>query len=348
MYVSNAKHTSYYYQRALGFELIAFGDDSSGLKGKLSYILKQNQIYLIITSITDSNSPYNKFTSIHGDFVKNIAFIAKGDIDKCYEKFVASKVRIIKPKQRKSFFEKEVTTYIIQGYEHLEHSIYSDNLSEEELLLLNGYTRTKNNIKKSGSCLLKIDHIAFCLPYGGLEKIASYYKHYFDFHESRHEYIYSDNELSGMRTLVIESENKMVKFPLVEPINNDSPLNIFLSYYKKGGVHHVAYSTNDIVNAVRITSLEGVEYLQAPDTYYLKRSKNHDISNLNILRQYNILVEQNASGSLKQIFSMPLQPFPTFFFELIERKNNEGFGSGNIKALYDSINLEKQKYASIK
>lgn len=155
-----------------------------------------------------------------------------------------------------------------------------------------------------------------------------------------------------MRTVVLESFSSIVKLPVVEPLkrSKESALDEFIHFYNGSGVHHVAFYSNNIINTVDSTRYNGVQYMDnTTKSYYdtLKIKVSNMIQeNLEELEKRHILLDIEGNGYLLQIFSKPLQPKPTFFIEIIQRKNSEGFGSGNIKALYDSIAIEKDRRAS--
>lgn len=343
MQVSNAKHTSYYYQHALGFKLIAFGDSSTGLEDKVSFVLKQNRICIVITSSTNPESNDYALTCKYGDWVKDIAFFIRDNFEKFYDHLVENNARFIKHKHKYRFQGNMLDCCIVRGYNDIQHTIYSNDYLDIDTILPPGYIPLTSLESSNSVGLSEIDHVAFCVPSGCMQKLVHIYTKLFGFCEKRaEEKIYSDNHSSGMKTLVIESRDGAVKFPLVEPLNERSPLSTFLTYYDSGGVHHVAYSTDNIIQVVKTTIQNGAEYMSAPSAYYEAIQRKYQIPYLDLLKTSNILVEIESHDScLMQIFSKPLQPFATFFFEIIERRNNFGFGSGNIKALYDSIDLTR-------
>ena len=110
-----------------------------------------------------------------------------------------------------------------------------------------------------------------------------------------------------------------------------------------GGVQHLAVATDDIIETVTQLRNRGIEFLHVPDVYYddLLDRVGHIEEDINQLRQLNILVDRDEEGYLLQIFTKPLEPRPTVFFEIIQRKGATSFGKGNFKALFESIEREQ-------
>ena len=116
------------------------------------------------------------------------------------------------------------------------------------------------------------------------------------------------------------------------------------------GIQHVAIRTNNIMKAIKAMRLNGVEFLQVPDTYYDQlRGRNLPISeSIDDLQELGILVDFEGEGYLLQLFTKPIVDRPTFFFEIIQRRGkSEGFGQGNFQALFEAIELDQQKRGNL-
>ena len=140
--------------------------------------------------------------------------------------------------------------------------------------------------------------------------------------------------------------NGYVKFPINEPAEGKkkSQVEEYLEFYKGEGVQHVAIATHDIIKTVTDLQNRGVEFLQVPDAYYndlLSRVGAID-EELSELRKLGILVDRDDEGYLLQIFTKPIMPRPTLFFEIIQRKGAQSFGKGNFKALFEAIEREQE------
>lgn len=127
----------------------------------------------------------------------------------------------------------------------------------------------------------------------------------------------------------------------------------FVDYYGKAGVQHIALRSNDIIQSITNLRARGTEFLDIPDSYYtqlrrrLPKSKVNVVEDLDVLQKLKILIDYDDNGYLLQIFSKPLQDRPTVFIEIIQRRNHNGFGAGNFKALFESIELEQQERGNL-
>jgi len=139
--------------------------------------------------------------------------------------------------------------------------------------------------------------------------------------------------------------NGRVKFPINEPARGKkkSQVEEYLDFYEGEGIQHVALATDDIVETIHQLKRRGVEFLQVPDSYYdtLKDRVGDIDESIDRLKELGILVDRDDEGYLLQLFTKPMQPRPTMFFEIIQRKGATSFGKGNFKALFESIEKEQ-------
>jgi 4-hydroxyphenylpyruvate dioxygenase len=148
-----------------------------------------------------------------------------------------------------------------------------------------------------------------------------------------------------MKSKVMESSDSIIKFPLIEATSGHrkSQVDEYLEFNDGPGVQHTALASDDIIRTVSLLRNGGIEFVRTPNTYYdeLVERVGHVEEELAVLRDLGILVDKDGWGYLMQIFSKPLQARPTFFVEIIQRKGARGFGSGNIKALFEAAELEQ-------
>jgi 4-hydroxyphenylpyruvate dioxygenase len=145
---------------------------------------------------------------------------------------------------------------------------------------------------------------------------------------------------------VMSSGNGKIKFPINEPAEGKkkSQVEEFLDFYEGEGIQHIALSTDNIVKTVTDLKSRGVEFLKVPSYYYdsvLNRVGKID-EEISQLKKLNILVDRDDEGYLLQIFTRPIEPRPTMFFEIIQRKGALSFGKGNFKALFEAIEKEQE------
>ncbi|MBL8958931.1 MAG: VOC family protein, partial [Gemmatimonadetes bacterium] len=144
---------------------------------------------------------------------------------------------------------------------------------------------------------------------------------------------------------VMSNGNGRIKFPINEPATGKkkSQIEEYLDFYRGPGVQHIAVATDDIISTVRALKSRGVEFLRTPGTYYdevFDRVGKID-EDTTALRELGILIDRDDEGYLLQIFTKPVEDRPTLFYEIIQRKGAKGFGKGNFRALFESIEREQ-------
>ena len=140
--------------------------------------------------------------------------------------------------------------------------------------------------------------------------------------------------------------NGRIKFPINEPAEGKkkSQVEEYLDFYEGEGVQHIAVATDDIIKTVKDLRSRGVEFLRVPDTYYDAVTDRVGKIDEDIvpLKELGFLVDRDDEGYLLQIFTRPVEPRPTMFFEIIQRKGAQSFGKGNFKALFEAIEREQE------
>jgi 4-hydroxyphenylpyruvate dioxygenase len=140
--------------------------------------------------------------------------------------------------------------------------------------------------------------------------------------------------------------NGRIKFPINEPAEGKkrSQVDEYLDFYEDEGVQHIAVATDNIIKTVRALKSRGIEFLRVPETYYddLLDRVGEIEEDIEPLKELGILVDRDDEGYLLQLFTKPVEPRPTMFFEIIERKGATSFGKGNFKALFEAIEREQE------
>jgi 4-hydroxyphenylpyruvate dioxygenase len=148
-----------------------------------------------------------------------------------------------------------------------------------------------------------------------------------------------------MRSTVLENPARSVKFPIVEPADGRrrSQVEDFVVHHQGAGVQHLALLCEDIVSAVQWLSSKGIGFLKVPPAYYEGLSARFEEMNgrIELLRAHGILFDRDDSGDLLQTFTTPIGERPTLFLELVERRGAKGFGSRNIRALFEAVEREQ-------
>jgi 4-hydroxyphenylpyruvate dioxygenase len=192
-----------------------------------------------------------------------------------------------------------------------------------------------------------IDHCVGNVEEGKMEYWADWYSRVMGFER----YITFDDkdistEYSALMSIVMSQDKASIRFPLNEPAagRKKSQIEEYLDFYEGPGCQHVALLTKDIIATVSRLRKNGVEFLSVPDTYYdlvWDRVGDHVKEDRDKIRELGILVDSDEEGYLLQLFSQPVEDRPTLFFEIIQRRGSRGFGKGNFKALFESIEREQ-------
>jgi 4-hydroxyphenylpyruvate dioxygenase len=152
-------------------------------------------------------------------------------------------------------------------------------------------------------------------------------------------------EYSSLMSKVMANGNDRIKFPINEPATGKkkSQIDEYLEAYGGPGVQHMALATDDIIRTVTVLRERGVEFLSVPTTYYaeLQARVGRIDEPVDELARLGILVDRDPDGYLLQIFTKPVEDRPTVFYEIIQRKGAKGFGKGNFRALFESIEREQ-------
>ena len=195
-----------------------------------------------------------------------------------------------------------------------------------------------------GFGLTFIDHLTHNLYLGNMQQWSDYYERLFNFREIR--YFDIKGAKTGLVSKAMTAPDGVVRIPLNESSDPKSQINEYLDAYKGEGIQHIACFTNNIYDTVEKMREQGVEFLDTPDTYFDvidQRIPNHgeDVARLS---RNKILIDadpETKSRKLLQIFTQNC--IGPIFFEIIQRKGNEGFGEGNFQALFESIERDQMK-----
>jgi len=201
-----------------------------------------------------------------------------------------------------------------------------------------------------------IDHVVGNQPDLQMNNVADWYERQLAFHRF---WSIDDSQLhtdfSALRSIVVTNWDETIKMPINEPApgKRKSQIQEYVDFYGGAGVQHIALNTSDIIGSIRAMKARGLEFLTIPDSYYdqlreqLKHSKVKIEENLDIIQELNILIDYDENGYLLQIFSKIMQDRPTLFMETIQRRNHQGFGAGNFKALFVAIELDQKRRGNL-
>ncbi|PDH46891.1 MAG: 4-hydroxyphenylpyruvate dioxygenase [Bacteroidetes bacterium MED-G20] len=347
-YVGNAKQAAHFYKTAFGFQSLAYRGLETGSKESVSYVVKQGKIKLVLTTALNSQSSIGEHVKKHGDGVKIIALWVE-DSKKSYDETIKRGARsYLNPTTEKDEFGKIVKSGIYTYGETVHLFIERKNYSGE---FLPGFIKWESRYNPPLVGLKYIDHMVGNVGWGEMNTWVKWYEEvmgFVNFLSFDDKQIHTD--YSALMSKVMSNGNGRIKFPLNEPAKGKkrSQIEEYLDFYESPGVQHIAIATDNIIETVKKLKSRGVDFLSAPPLEYYKeipkrlgshmKMMKEDISEL---QELAILVDADEEGYLLQIFTKPVEDRPTLFFEIIQRMGARGFGAGNFKALFESIEREQ-------
>lgn len=342
-YVSNAKQACHYYQTVFGFDLVAYRGLETGTRDRVSYVMQQGNIRFILTGAMGPEGAIAEHVALHGDGVKDLAMLVE-DVDRAHTECVRRGARSVTPPTDMSDENGTIRYAAIATYGDTIHS-FIDNRKYKGVFLP-GFIPKSNPLKAQSVGIQYIDHCVGNVELGKMNDWVAFYRDVMGFTQ----YLSFDDkdistEYSALMSKVMAGGRGRIKFPINEPADGKkkSQIEEYLDYYRGPGVQHMALLTGDIVATVRMLTKNGLEFLKVPSSYYdelIDRVGKID-EPVDDLKELGILVDCDDEGYLLQIFSKPVQDRPTLFFEIIQRKGARGFGKGNFKALFESIEREQ-------
>jgi 4-hydroxyphenylpyruvate dioxygenase len=199
----------------------------------------------------------------------------------------------------------------------------------------------------AGHGLRYIDHLTHNVHRGRMKEWAEFYERIFNFREIR--YFDIEGQVTGVKSRALTSPCGKIRIPINEEGNEKSgQISEYLDTYRGEGIQHIAMGARDLLATVDALRASGVKLLDTPDTYYElidKRIPGHG-ENIAQLSERRILIDGRPGELLLQIFSE--NQLGPIFFEFIQRKGDEGFGEGNFKALFESIELDQMRRGVLK
>ena len=348
LYVGNAKQAAHFYKTAFGFQSLAYRGLETGSKNAASYVLKQGKIRLVLTTPLHSKSPINDHLRKHGDGVKVIALLVDDAKAAHAETTKRGAKSYFTPKKSQDEHGVIITSGIYTYGETVHVFVERKNYKG---VFFPGYEVWNSTYNPPSSGLKFIDHIVGNVGWGQMDIWVQWYEEvmgFVNFLSFDDKQIHT--EYSALMSKVMSNGNGRIKFPINEPAEAEkrSQIEEYLDFYEDSGVQHLAVATDDIITTVKQLKKNGVEFLPPPPkTYYdaipsrlgahMKLMKE-DIS---ALKELSILVDADEEGYLLQIFTKPIEDRPTLFFEIIQRMGAKGFGAGNFKELFESIEREQ-------
>lgn len=353
-YVGNAKQAAHFYKTAFGFQSYAYKGLETGSRDQVSYVLKQDKIKLVLTTPLNSKSPINDHIVKHGDGVKVVALWVD-DARKSYEETTKRGARsYMEPKVEKDEYGEVVRAGIYTYGETVHMFVERKNYNGA---FMPGFVAWQSDYNPEPVGLKYIDHMVGNVGWGEMNTWVKWYEDvmgFVNFLSFDDKQIHT--EYSALMSKVMSNGNGRIKFPINEPAEGKkkSQIEEYLDFYEGPGVQHIAVATDDIIKTVTKLRSRGVEFLSTPPEEYYRavpgrlEEFSHELrEDIETLKSLGIMIDADEEGYLLQIFTKPVEDRPTLFFEIIQRMGAKGFGAGNFKALFESIEREQRKRGTL-
>ena len=349
LYVGNAKQAAHFYKTAFGFQSHAYKGLETGSRDTVSYVVKQDKIRLVLTTPLNSSNPINDHIVKHGDGVKVIALWVDDATQAWKETTSRGAKSYMEPTVEKDDDGEVVRAGLYTYGETVHMFVERKNYNG---VFLPGFTKWESEYNPEPLGLKYIDHMVGNVGWGEMDQWVKWYEDVMGFEN----FLSFDDkqihtEYSALMSKVMSNGNGRIKFPINEPAEGKkrSQIEEYLDFYEGPGCQHIAVATNDIISTVKGMRDRGVEFLTTPPDAYYDAAPNrlaehdHELNeDLKTLKELGIMIDADDEGYLLQIFTRPVEDRPTLFFEIIQRMGARGFGAGNFKALFESIEREQE------
>jgi 4-hydroxyphenylpyruvate dioxygenase len=324
------------YFESLGFRAVARH------RSKAVTLYRQNDVNFVVNAEPDSHGA--RFARAHGPSACAMAFRVK-DAGKAHATAVQKGATPFQGKVGPMELNIPAiegiggsVIYFVDRYSPGEPSIYDVDFVP---------TDAAKGFRHDGVGLAEIDHVTHNVFRGNMDKWAGFYEKLFNFREVK--YFDIEGKLTGLKSRAMTSPCGKIRIPINESSDDKSQIAEYLKEYKGEGIQHIALSTNDIYETVEKLRKKEVAFQSTIDTYYEgvdTRVPDHG-EDLARLKRNQILVDGGpGAGLLLQIFTQ--NAIGPIFFEIIQRKGNDGFGEGNFQALFESIELDQIRRGVLK
>ncbi len=342
-YVGNAKQAAHFYDKTFGFKPVARAGLETGSRERASYVMEQGNVRFVLTSAFTPDSDICRHCALHGDAVKAIA-LSVGDVEAALRETQARGATVLKPA---TALEDENGTLVTGEIKYAGDLVFRFvDRGNYRGTFAPGFQPIDAH-GAPGVGLASIDHVVTNVYIGEMDYWADWFANVMGFSNLAH---FTDEDISteysALMSKVMENGTGKCKFPINEPAEGKrkSQIEEYLDYHYGGGVQHIAMTTANIYETVTELRRRDIDFLRIPDTYYkyMKERVGDVGEDWDQLQELGILLDKDEDGYLLQIFTQPMQDRPTLFFEVIQRHGCRGFGIGNFKALFVSIEEEQR------
>lgn len=307
---------------SFGFTQVAEARD----RGKVSSLLRQGDVQLIVSS----GPATGEFLKAGGDGIADIALTCD-NVSTTRDAAVAAGAAVI---------DSAPNYPVVSGFGRVCHTLLPlDDPSRHRLPPGRAWGTSEDAGPRPGGRIRQLDHVAVCLEAGTLDEYVDFYSAGFGLARYSSEYITIGGQ--AMDSIVVRSPSGGITYTFLapDPAKDSGQIDAFLERNDGPGVQHLAFLVDDITSSVYEFRDRGVEFLSTPDTYYdmlIERLPGLRADTA-ALRATGVLADRDEWGDLLQLFTRSPYPRNTLFYELIQRRGARGFGSANIRALYEAV-----------
>jgi 4-hydroxymandelate synthase len=321
LYVDDDADVVDYFGSAFGFVTAAV---STGPEHR-STMLRQGDVTLVVTAGPIASA----FLAAHGDGVGDLA-LQCNEPDAARERAIAAGARPLADGR-------------VAGRGGLTHTLVGRPAPGTSPAPPDREWRTLRAAPSTPGHITMLDHVAVCVEAGTLQAMADFYTEAFGLHRYSSEYIQVGEQ--AMDSVVVRSAGGGVTFTVLapDPHRNTGQIDAFLERNGGAGVQHLAFGVDDVVYAVRDYRDRGVRFLTTPAAYYdrLGAVMSDMREAIGDLRDTGVLADRDEWGYLLQLFTASPHERNTLFYELVQRRGARGFGTANIRALYEAVERER-------
>jgi 4-hydroxyphenylpyruvate dioxygenase len=348
-YVEDAIKWRDWFVRVMGFYSLASGNDTQTQTEVV--VSRGGEVKFVLSSPLAVGSPAAEFLRSHPPGVADVAFAVDSLSEVLAKAFLAG-VKVRHPVEQWYSEQGRLCWCQIHSNANLTHTLVERR--GKTPLLPDDWIVEKDLPPASERHFTGIDHVVLNVARGALDATVNWYEKVLGFKQKQTFTI--KTEQSGLYSQVIVHPHSGVQFPINEPRSPNSQIQEFLNFNRGAGIQHIALKTFEIAKVTQTLRQAGLSFLDVPKTYYDRIQKQYpqltfspqewqEICDRGILVDFeNINGANGERPLLLQIFTKPIFNLPTFFFELIERRDRaKGFGEGNFQALFEAIEREQMK-----
>jgi 4-hydroxyphenylpyruvate dioxygenase len=339
-WVRDARATALFLQARFGFSVAALDQDGGTGSVPHAYELRQGEIVFFVTDATAYPSDVSDFVGRHGDGVRDLA-LSVDDAAAVGEQAMAAGAEAMPSRNGAS-------DRVIKGFGDTVHSLVERSTPATPATPGSGPTEDEQHIGEPSVNLLFIDHCAVSVDAGERERWARFYEEALGMPKVPGDRkVEVDGSAFTMSTVQVPDGDAALV--LAEPTTSSRKSQIadYLDHFQGPGVHHIALSTDDIVQTVTALRARGMRMLDVPASYLeTGGARLHGIdlgADWRELARLGILVDADEDGYLLQAFTPPIGDRPTTCFEIIQREGTRGFGAHNVRDLYAQVVREQER-----